>query len=544
MAPPRANLLREWAASTSDEKDATSQPVIATLVSKGIQQGNVLFQSAYDQFGHHFSSNGGLETIPSIDANTKANSRCSFDIDLQPSYSSWVYEDEPDQGEVHVINGEAVEMFNVVHDEDDDERYEQAYTNRRRLPRPLRNRGEDSSVGRFRKMFSRGRKGGKELKKGKKPSDNSSSSSGMFPIPIQEKDGKKSTKMWGNRALNQWDGGFAMPSIPLATPCVNLKSQQKQRAARDQMNRVAAANVGAPRKRTMSRAAVNVMKEANIVLQDCEVSELATDIDEDPTRSLHNSLTYTDVDTSKSPDRTFDLELNSAIEHDIHSDTKDESFERFMENAKSVLNHDEDVPFLSNFSPIKDSPATPDRRSTYVKTQSLPNISIDSTLKDSLAVNVGSRIKDYESRVQQINLGTLLQYPASPRKHRRKNASVAPTDENNLNPPPQHLLRTNRKSIGSGISPTKKRTIHDDTHNDTLKVVLIGSPESGKSNIFSSLTQKILNKRDENFHINVGAWKPAVGDDQGVKFNLYDLKGGSLETGMHHVSDFYFLGRI
>lgn len=508
MAPSSVNLLREWSCSSPTEKNTDSPedaPVIATLVANSIpriyRQGNVLFQNAYGQFGQHFSfgsSDQVLKSLPSAEH--------SFDLEMKPSYSSWVYEDHEDEGEVHFINGEAV-VVSVV--DDDDDLYEQAYQNRRRPPRNSRSHDE-TPVNRLRKFLDRGkvkqnksngrrgRKGSKD-KKIRWKNQNEIKPDKMFPVVMEDDD--KKPKRWNRKNKMK--------------TTINLKRGQER--LNDSIS-------VASRKDKMSTAAIEFMKEAKIV-PDCEISELNTDC---------NSFTDTDFNIANSPPRDS---TQSSFQHEKRvSSFNGESWLNFVEEIKVLLDGN------ANHAETRVSTGCSEEGS-HIQTQSLPNVFPSTSpfpiLEGTEAANFGKRVKEYESRLEQINLSSQLHIPVSPRKpHRRQNSQ----NSIGINSPPQCMFDKSqyRRALKCvSCDPIVEHSIPGDGYNNTLKVVFVGSPDVGKTSLMNALTQKHKKQRTykKSVGINVETWNPTTATgDRDVKFNLWDLQGGNLEIGAHHVS--------
>ncbi len=518
MALQSVNLLREWSSSIpSSEKETgnpeDAPPVIATLVAKG----NVLFQNAYGQFGHHLSfGNTENQVIQSISSN-------SFDLEIKPSYDSWVCDDCPDQGELHIIENEALEVYPV--DDFDDEQYEQAFHNRRKPPRKPRC-NSDNPVTRFRNIFKgkgrekktvvvRGRKGSRD-KKNKK--QNATPPSAMFPVQIQDE--MNATKKW-TRKNRVNDHGQADLAIPLATPCLSLKKKLDPKSTTS----------NAPRKQNMSRAAIDIMKEAKIIL-DSEISELNSDPDE--SLSIHHSYTDTEAYHPKTPPRS--CLISNYVDRDIRAAIDPKSWDNFLEETKIVLDGN-----VQNRQVIDtENETTPTRdiiRLISSNTQSFPN-HLSSSLTPTYKKQ--SEIRSIENRKIDCIPQLQLQSPESPRKLRRE------LHQDSIKSPPRCMFKKSN-DVQQSPNCVSYDTAHD-RYNKKLKVVFLGSPNSGKSSIVSAITKKTkINKEnkknnDQRFQksvdINMDTWVPiGLNDDRRIIFNLWDIKGGSLDIGVHHVSN-------
>lgn len=524
MTLSSVNLLREWSSSIpSSEKEAgnpeDAPPVIATLVAKG----NVLFQNAYGQFGQHFSfGNTDNQLIQSIPSN-------SFDLEIKPSYNSWVCDDCPDQGELQIIENEALEVYPV--DDFDDEQYEQAFHNRRKPPRKPRC-NSDNPVTRLRNIFKgkgrekktvvvRGRKGSRD-KKNKK--QNATSPTAMFPVQIQDE--TNTTKKW-TRKNRVNDRGQADFEIPLATPCLSLKKKLDPKSTTS----------NAPRKQNMSRAAIDIMKEPKII-PDSEISELNSDPDE--SLSIHHSYTDTEAYHPKTPPRSC-LRSNH-VDRDTGDTIDPKSWDNFLEETRSVLDGN-----IQDRQVIKtENETTPTRaiiRLITSYTQSFPN-DLSSSLppthkKQSKIESIENRKIDYTPQLQQRAILSQLQVPESPRKLHRE------LHQDSIKSPPRCMFKKSNE-----IQQSPNCISYDtaqDRYNNKLKVVFLGSPNSGKSSIVSAITNKTkINKEnkkcnDQRFQktvdVNMDTWDPiGLNDDRRIIFNLWDIKGGSLDIGAHHVS--------
>jgi len=144
-------------------------------------------------------------------------------------------------------------------------------------------------------------------------------------------------------------------------------------------------------------------------------------------------------------------------------------------------------------------------------------------------VSVKDRVKAFEvQNALESSLAAGQQGPSTPRIKGRKMS----TEEKRG--PPQGLFKQ--------LQPPKL--------NDTLKVVFLSAPhiEFSKTSVVHSLTTTKKKRRlsENSIDMNAYTWEPEGdlnGDmlmlgygSQKPKFRLFDLKGGNLESGSHHVS--------
>lgn len=545
MAPPRVLMLREWtngspisektddavdtqngppAGETTD--DVIDTPVIATLVSNGLpriyRKGNVLIQHAYGQIGQHFNQLNQLNPFPPAPLQAIPSMDHSFDLEIQPSYSSCLYDDGLDEGAVQIVNGEWL-VTPVDQDVDEDDLYDQAVQNRRRSKWKTRNK-EQGTGGKLRKIFSRGR--GKTCDKGKKQKDTNITD--KFPLPAPGGDTRKGKRIIIRKHKKQ-NNASSEQSVLFATPCMDPRKLYHKQETIDKNN------VSAPSKQHMSRAALDFMEEPLIVQQDY-VSELDTDIDEDPTRISH-AHTDTDIDIDAAFKSPYTLQSPSSIE-ESDSNVEDELFCNFIEENKKILDSRNGERSRLETNQID---SIGDRRN-HVRTKSLPNLS-----KGPSSSIHENRLKQYRSHLDNVSrLSTQLQCPATPRKQRSR-GSDSPREVAGVNSPPQQSF--DRLSKTTPPLPTRKRPSsasprHQSTFppqerfNDSLKVVFVGSPSSADSSLVNDLTN--CSKRNGSgriVDINVQSWIPEpMHGEKNIKFNLWDLQGANLETGAHHVS--------
>eukprot|EP00978_Attheya_sp_CCMP212_P004577 scaffold10014_cov42-Attheya_sp.AAC.1 len=116
-------------------------------------------------------------------------------------------------------------------------------------------------------------------------------------------------------------------------------------------------------------------------------------------------------------------------------------------------------------------------------------------------------------------------------------------------PKPSKLQR--RSSLSDVVSSkSEHREVEEDVRNDTLKIVVLGSPGSGKSLIVNELRKsdpksKIKKRKTTKvLGVDVHKWSPSM--DNSVKFSICDIVGGSsggrggTTVGAHHASQSLF----
>lgn len=512
---PASGILRDWSPNHAPDSDhkvegTMETPVVATLVEtipRIYRQGNVLFQSAYDQFGQHFTQSSRticgpsdriLRTIPS-------------------SRSGFVIEDVDDTGEYQFIDGELVQIVSVGDKYDEDDFYDQAFHNRpgpgRRLRNLLSRRGAKGKE--YNRGGARERKGSRDKKYKGRKSKNYRNTPNNFPIPANGND---------NNRFSPID-----IRLPLETLCTKPDQPKERIHARG----------SAPFSQKMSRAATNAMNEINIY-SDCEVSDLGTDIERDPL-SLSHVNSDTDIDFASS----FEDSLTSppSKEEDASAHSRKLSFNNIIQEAKNLLETEIDE---SEFENDTDTEVVVNGRWTPAKAKSLPNINGSRkryVQEATKRVNVDHRVQEYESRLKHVQKLYVSKPLTPPRKARPRTSEESDKGSPpSVSSPPQVAF----KHLSSH-SPTRVRKVaiprrrSRETYNNTLKVLFVGSPNSGKTSLINALVKKNKKPRKsrKSVDLNIETWSPApINGDRQTKFNLWDLPGGNVESGAHHVSHF------
>ena len=539
MATPSVDLLREWShRPPRDKRSEAEAPVIATLVPKIYRKGNVFFQNAYQHFNCSARNEGNQKTLAEPIQAVE-----SYELNITHSLPSWILEEDPDEGELHHVDGQLVAV--PIMSDNDDDSYDEIYQNRGRSLRKTRSLGHGSSTTKLHKLLSMGqsrvakqRKGSKDKKtKGNK----SKKTKDLFPVRFADDVNKRKSR---KKTLKKSHRNPPDITIPLATPCVNL-----QQGYYHQKNRGKKASI-APRRQNMSRAACDAMRDAKII-PDCEISELDTDIDQESTINSPKP-SDTDFDTTKSTDDI--IQSSSSADEEISVPNSD-SWLTFIENTKTYL-LDEDVSELETDQTDTDTDAASRRHASNKKSKSLPNIFMRGSTparEGKKESSVENRVKQFEARKAQVSrLSSQLQTPSTPRKLRRRDGEE--TTENVISSPPRRLFEELNRS--SPRPRSRKRQSRYDTrihqvnpedskpkdfYNNSLKIVFVGSPGCGKSSLVHSLINKKQRYTPKSVDMKVETWRPTPLDGNlDVEFNLWDLKGGNLDTGAHHVSLFSY----
>lgn len=150
-----------------------------------------------------------------------------------------------------------------------------------------------------------------------------------------------------------------------------------------------------------------------------------------------------------------------------------------------------------------------------------------------------SRALDMASRVAVGPAG-----PTTPRRSGKRQISG-----NFPAPPPQCIFASQTSnqiselgldSVHESIQDTSKKVLFGEC-NDTLKILFMGSPQTGKSSLVNAISsdeikgsRKRKTTSSKAVKVNIIEWKPASG--RSYKYSLWDLHAGSIETGSHHVS--------
>ena len=515
---PTSGILRDWSSNDAPDSDRKVEgtmetPVVATLVEtipRIYRQGNVFFQSAYDQFGQHFTQSNRticspsdriLRTIPS-------------------SRNEFLIEDVDDTGEYQFINGEMVRIISVG-DKYDDEDYDQAFHNRPGPARRLRNllsrrgaKGKECNRGGVRE-----RKGSRDKKFQGRKQKNYRNTPNNFPIPANASD---------NRGFSPND--IRLPFETLCTKADKSKERSYVRGSAPFSQRM-----------SRSRAATNAMNEINIY-SDCEVSDLGTDIERDPL-SLSHVNSDTDIDFASS----FENSITSppSKEEETSSHSRKISFINVIQEAKNLLETEFDESEVENDT---DTEVVVNGRWTPAKAKSLPNLNGSRkryVQEETNRVNVDHRVREYESRLQHVQKLYVSKVLTPPRKARPQSSEESDKGSPLVSTPPQvafkHLSSHSPARVRNVTVPRRRSR---ETYNNTLKILFVGSPNSGKTSLINALVKKNkkLRKSRKSVDLNIETWSPApINGDRQTKFNLWDLPGGNVESGAHHVSSIFFM---
>ena len=134
--------------------------------------------------------------------------------------------------------------------------------------------------------------------------------------------------------------------------------------------------------------------------------------------------------------------------------------------------------------------------------------------------------------------------PTTPRRSGKRQASG-----NFPAPPPQCIFASQTsnqiselgvESVHESVHDTSKKVLFGEC-NDTLKILFMGSPQTGKSSLVNAISsdeikgsRKRKNISSKAVKVNIIDWKPASVNN--YKYSLWDLHAGSIETGSHHAS--------
>jgi hypothetical protein len=146
---------------------------------------------------------------------------------------------------------------------------------------------------------------------------------------------------------------------------------------------------------------------------------------------------------------------------------------------------------------------------------------------------VKDRVKAFEMQnALESSLAAGKQGPSTPRSRGRK------VTTHGKKGPPQYLFES--------FQPSQI--------NDTLKLIFVSAPntEAAKTAIVHGLStqkKKRMLSTENSMDMNVYSWDPedassksmVGGDIRMPRFVIYDLKGGSLDSGAHHVSRLFLL---
>ena len=201
-----------------------------------------------------------------------------------------------------------------------------------------------------------------------------------------------------------------------------------------------------------------------------------------------------------------------------------------MSNARIYEGDDDTTPSVSAASSLPSAPSRLIRPTALRAVAPVPPAPVDeeAVLDGAVAKTntVASRIKMIERREDiEMRLAAGQHGPSTPRRQGRRFISSTVT------PPPQ--------SSFDKFQPPKR--------NETLKVIFVSSPhsEKAKTSIVRGLSKQKKRKLSNTVDMNVYTWEPeglctddlVLGfSERKPRFHLWDLKGGSLESGAHHVS--------
>lgn len=222
--------------------------------------------------------------------------------------------------------------------------------------------------------------------------------------------------------------------------------------------------------------------------------------------------------------------VTSRIEniHDEDEIISDQSLGRVIKQMTKSLrvSSDSNYEILRKKNEIKVSEEikTPDGKSR--------SISIDDEAVVSKALNLAS----------SVALGPTG--PSTPRRSGKRATSITLPA-----PPPQCIFETQSSlpisdlGVESSHEGTSKKVLFGEC-NDALKVVFLGSPQTGKSSLVHAISsdeikgsRKRKNSSSKAVKVNILEWKPI--SQKKYKYSLWDLHAGSLETGSHFVSSVY-----
>ena len=120
--------------------------------------------------------------------------------------------------------------------------------------------------------------------------------------------------------------------------------------------------------------------------------------------------------------------------HDEKEPNPKESFHSFLKQTKTVLKENINV-----FGSVRrETNICTNEHSSYYKAKSLPNVLETKSMMDKNRGNIEKQIRYYEYHINQINLSSQLQFPASPRKISRKHSLETQVC---LNSPPQQAFK-------------------------------------------------------------------------------------------------------
>mmetsp|Transcript_693 Transcript_693/g.799 ORF Transcript_693/g.799 Transcript_693/m.799 type:complete len:1529 (-) Transcript_693:95-4681(-) len=540
------------------------------------------------------------QSLVKTQSNLNVGPDMNVDHDIHQSFSlpsSWRFEHDDeydvDEGEVHFVDGQILQVCPNIDDNDDE--YEEVYMSRRAQPtnnrfRKLLNKGKakdkekikvrDKPKGTRERKFSRDKKI-KNAKNKSKLREHKEDAFAMDPAI----DGNRKPKRWSRRKTSK----IATFPIPFAIPC----NQQDDMEGTNDHN--ANASFTAPVQQYMYRTAAYIPAAVEVVrnlsssfhgvsktnyspsngphgqqpLSQSQPTNYGTPHTKphvyQRTRTdkswLHHNLslesfdeTDGDVEAAKTPNR---VTTNLYGNEDANSTRQPRSFCNFMKATNIVLDSavlDGDISELeTELSPPRIHLTTlPARTQSFPKKQPLKyslSSSFDEDAKDALERSI-HRVDSPRSKLQSC----LLTPP-------RRRGRIPNHEVPEVNSPPPSLfksfserspdnhntkLRSVSKEVTSShkvIKPPVKKS--KENCNNTLKVVFVGSRKNGKTSLINSLTKNNKKQRatKKSVDVNIQTWNPApekVDGGRNVKFNMWDLQGGSLEDGAHHATQSLF----